>query len=168
MEMFIKESKEMKWTYKFKHEGKRRRFTLHYITQDEVETLLVIAMASPRRWAKQIIRRNQRALKALRSNDTKRIRIGCPHCRAVKLDCDSCAFVTALSDSHPVKEEYMDEVCVRLSFGGIRYMNTAVFYKDDSVEISSQYMAAHKRMRTARFLLAHIEWARKMIAVYGT
>lgn len=158
--MDAEENRMMPWIFYDKR--RRRRMTLHYIQEDEAERLYKIAMATPKAWAQQIIDRNKVLLECLRNKDWQcMVGIGCPHCENEYEICEHCAFQVGAAEA----DDQYGPICMDVPFGSVTCWHTGVIYCSDDAYL--ERCLGFRQERSRLYLLAHVEWAQKMIKRYG-
>jgi hypothetical protein len=120
------------------------------------ELRLLLKVPTSVRQAKQIIKRNTLALKALRANEMKEFHVGCPHC---KCKCSTCAY--------PTYKGCFGDQCLHYMFGGVNYYNINGFIRLAPSSIRVEGISQDIEF-AERWLLGHIEWAEAVIKDKGT
>jgi len=128
------------------------------------ELRLLLKVPTTVRQAKQIIRRNKLALKALLANEEKTFAVGCPHCKG---SCDSCAY--------PEGNRLFGDQCLSYMFGGVNYYLVCNFISlsPEAIKVHSspESSGMDRRIKqdlAIRWLQGHIEWAEAVIKAKGT
>jgi len=146
-----------------------KRVNLEALVPEELELLLKVPTTVEQ--AKQIIKRNKLALRALEFQDYDRIEEGCPHCSHCNgFRCDECAWNLYEQLDEGRTENLLP--CCHATFGGL------VLDECDAVEVGSDFIKAAEPsdnpeemgdwLRNGRaFLQGHVEWARAVILMKG-
>ena len=118
--------------------------------------------------AKKIIKRNAGLMRAIVENREERTSIGCPHCKwsfSKNFSCGNCAWNILIKD---LKTDSFYPCC-EMTFGGFTIHDTIIIYAanyesiNDLIGLSGIDCLVVEKT----FLLAHIEWAKAVIAMGG-
>lgn len=137
---------------------------LRYLFPEELNLLLKIPTTVIQ--AREIIKRNAGLVRAIFENREKESGIGCPHClwtTRKHFQCTNCAWQFLKNDLYLDNSNF---ICCEMTFGGLTLNDTKVCYcaKEETINaINKDYDYSHEKT----FLLAHIEWAKAVIAMGG-
>lgn len=116
--------------------------------------------------ARQIIRRNSRALEILRSGVLGHVPIGCPHCEAVETNCTRCAYhPEETGTSELSSRELFTEFCLEYTFGGIRHREVCrvIGIRPSHMHIIPDIGRPEIVASADIWLRGHIEWAEAVL-----
>jgi hypothetical protein len=138
--------------------GKETKEMSKYKTDWKV--LRLVAENSPRRYAKQIRKRNVGLLKALKRGEWGfESHVGCPHCKS----CDSCLWPWAVNEVYRTTDS-----CCGVFFAGLRLRDIlGITYSPnwESVYCAMDTLPEADRQQcireAIRFVKAHIEWTNR-------
>jgi hypothetical protein len=138
------------------HHGKRGERKMLRLEGWELE-ILPVSLITPKKFAKQVIRRNQAMLTAIREKKTDDFvgEVGCPHCQEAD-GCESCRWMSVQT---VLPLGTIRDICLRARFGNVKYNQTLVDYSLHD----EFFMTARPTKKTIAFLEAHVLWAERIL-----